>query len=69
MCFGAKIRKIGIPLQTPVFLYKLWGLRGVYFSWTCFHAAPLPNKPLKESNCKATNKRTRTSYIDKNKGH
>ena len=22
LCFGAKIRKIGIPLQTPVFLYK-----------------------------------------------
>ena len=22
VCFGAKIRKIGIPLQTPVLLYK-----------------------------------------------
>ena len=22
LCFGAKIRKIGIPLQTPVFLYE-----------------------------------------------
>ena len=22
LCFGAKIRKIGIPLQTPVVLYK-----------------------------------------------
>ena len=22
LCFEAKIRKIGIPLQTPVFLYK-----------------------------------------------
>ena len=22
LCFGAKIRKIGIPLHTPVFLYK-----------------------------------------------
>ena len=22
LCFGAKIRKIGIPLQTPVLLYK-----------------------------------------------
>ena len=28
LCFGAKIRKIGIPLQTPVLLYKKWGLRG-----------------------------------------
>ena len=23
-CFGAKIRKIGIPLHTPVLLYKSW---------------------------------------------
>ena len=22
LCFGAKIRKIGIPLQTPFFLYE-----------------------------------------------
>ena len=22
LCFGAKIRKIGIPLQNPAFLYK-----------------------------------------------
>ena len=27
LCFGAKIRKIGIPLQTPVLLYKS-GVRG-----------------------------------------
>ena len=27
LCFGAKIRKIGIPLHTPVLLYK-WGSRG-----------------------------------------
>ena len=32
LCFGAKIRKIGIPLQTPVFLYK----SGVFISLTCF---------------------------------
>ena len=37
LCFGAKIRKIGIPLQTPVFIIKV-GFKGVYmfFSWTCF---------------------------------
>ena len=28
LCFGAKIRKIGIPLHTPVFLYKM-----DMFSW------------------------------------
>ena len=28
LCFGAKIRNIGIPMQTPVFLYKSGGLRG-----------------------------------------
>ena len=27
LCFGAKIRKIGIPLHTPVFLHKS-GFRG-----------------------------------------
>ena len=44
LCFGAKIRKIGIPLHTPVLLYKSgvqggivlftevgWGLRGYTF--------------------------------------
>ena len=36
LCFGAKIRKIGIPLQTPVFLYKKVGFKGVYISRTCF---------------------------------
>ena len=29
--FGAKVRKIGIPLQTPVFLYKSWVQRGILF--------------------------------------
>ena len=27
LCFGAKIRKIGIPLRTPVLLYKC-GVKG-----------------------------------------
>ena len=31
VCFGAKIRKIGIPLQTPVLLYK----SGVYGGIHC----------------------------------
>ena len=35
LCFGAKIRKIGIPLQTPVFLYKS-GFKGVFDTRTCF---------------------------------
>ena len=30
LCFGAKIRKIGIPLQTPVVLYKSGVLGGGY---------------------------------------
>ena len=29
LCFGAKIRKIGIPLQTSVLLYKI-GFQGGY---------------------------------------
>ena len=29
LCFGAKIRKIGLPRQTSVFLYKRVGLKGV----------------------------------------
>ena len=31
LCFGAKIRKIGIPLQTPVFLYKSGVQGGILF--------------------------------------
>ena len=30
LCFGAKIRKIGIPLHTPVLLYKS-GVSGVFY--------------------------------------
>ena len=33
LCFGAKIRKIGTPLHTPVLYIKV-GYEGVYFSWT-----------------------------------
>ena len=32
LCFGAKIRKIGIPLQTPGLLYK----SGEFIARTCF---------------------------------
>ena len=35
LCFGAKIRKIGIPLHTPVMLNKS-GVLGLYISRTCF---------------------------------
>ena len=35
LCFGSKIRKIGIPLYTPVFIIKL-GYKGVYITQTCF---------------------------------
>ena len=33
--FGAKIRKIDIPLHTLIFLYKS-GFKGVYMSQTCY---------------------------------
>ena len=35
LCFGAKIRKIGIP-GIPQFFYIKVGLKGVYISRTCF---------------------------------
>ena len=35
LCFGAKIRKICLPLHTPVLLYKS-GVLGGCISWTCF---------------------------------
>ena len=35
LCFGSKIRKIGIPLQTPVFYIKV-GFKGVYITRACF---------------------------------
>ena len=31
LCFGPKIRKIGIPLQTPFLLYKSGVYGGIYF--------------------------------------
>ena len=31
LCFGAKIRKIGIRLQTPVLVYKS-GVQGLYYT-------------------------------------
>ena len=36
LCFGAKIRKIGIPPHTPVLLYINMGFKGVYITRTCF---------------------------------
>ena len=32
LCFGAKIRKIGIPLHTPVLLYKSGVQRGKHYT-------------------------------------
>ena len=31
-CFGAKIRKIGIPLHTPFLLHKSGVQRGIHFT-------------------------------------
>ena len=40
------MRKIGIPLQTPIYYIKV-GIKGVYISWTCFPDVfmPLENHP------------------------
>ena len=35
LCFGAKIRKIGILLHSPFSIYKM-GFKRVFFAWTCF---------------------------------
>ena len=35
VCFGSKIRKLGIPLQ-PQFFYIKVEFKGVYIAWTCF---------------------------------
>ena len=32
LCFGAKIRKIGIPLHTPVLLYKRGVQGGIHYT-------------------------------------
>ena len=42
LCFGAKIRKIGLPLHTPVLLYKV-GFKGVDASRTCFRDVNEPS--------------------------
>ena len=36
LCFGAKIRKIGIPPCIPQFRYIKMGFKGVYMSQICF---------------------------------
>ena len=36
LCFGAKIRKIAIPLYTPVLLYKSGGSRGIHVTGHVF---------------------------------
>ena len=33
--FGAKLRKLGLPFQIPVFCYIKVGVSGVYFTLTC----------------------------------
>ena len=33
--FRAKIRKIGLPLYTPIVLYKM-GFKGVFIARTCY---------------------------------
>ena len=35
LCFGVKIRKIGIPCIPQFYLRKV-GYKGVFMSWTCF---------------------------------
>ena len=45
LCFVAKIRKIGIPLNTPVLLYKSGVQRGVHYThmfswWILFALSP-----------------------------
>ena len=32
ICFGAKIRKIGIPPHIPVLLYKSWVQGGIHYT-------------------------------------
>ena len=32
VCFGSKIRKLGMPLQTPVFSILDLGLRGINYT-------------------------------------
>ena len=36
LCFGAKIRKICIPLHAPVFFYIKVGCKGVNIARACF---------------------------------
>ena len=56
ICFGAKIRKIGITLHTPIFLYK-WGLRGyilrgnISLMYIARRQAILPIIVQKDINC------------------
>ena len=64
VCFGAKIRRIGIPLQTPVFffIYIKVGFKGVCITQTCFPDEEEGPHLLRHSYGHA-------SFSDKKKGH
>ena len=48
LCFGAKIRKIGMPLHTPFLLYKKCGIRGYLFHGHVFLRHQLVHFPLRK---------------------
>ena len=64
LCFKAKIRKIGIPLHTPVLLhvYKV-GYKAVYITRTSFPDV-MPEKCTKPCCCQAIDTDRKTNSTD-----
>ena len=56
LCFGAKIRKIGIPLE-PQFYYIKVGFKGVNITRTCFRDVQVGYSKFTESYIKTSDKR------------
>ena len=48
LCFGAKIRKIGLPMQTPVLLYKS-GVQGSIHYTDMFSCWDMQVPPVRKS--------------------
>ena len=49
VCFGPKIRKLGIPLQTPFFFYIKVGFRGYTFHRHVFLMIPSFNIDIQQN--------------------
>ena len=66
LCFGAKIKKIGIPQQTPIFFsITKWGFKGYTFHGHVFEM--LMQRDMYGRNRDQTNRTIRFSFFSASK--